>query len=91
MGTRCRTECFSEDRRRRSKQCPPGPSPLPLAPGNDLQIPLLLDHIPPLLHPGGLTLLFMGECSSLSPGSLPTLLGFQGIGALLAERGSGLG
>lgn len=25
MGTRCRTECFSEERRRKSQQCPPTP------------------------------------------------------------------
>lgn len=67
------------------------PPPSPRLGSNNLQICMLLDHLPPLLHPKGLTLLFMGEHCSPSPGSLPILLGFWAIRALLMERVSGLG
>lgn len=67
------------------------PSTLTLTWGNNFQSPKFLDHLPPLLQPKGLTLLFMSEHCSPFPGSLSILPGFQAIRALLMERGSGLG
>lgn len=93
MGTRCRTECCSEERRRESQLCPLFPVVLLAASTLTLTRaynPHAAAHLPPLLHPGSLTLLFLGEHCSPFPGSLPILPGFQGIGALLMERGSGL-
>lgn len=88
MGTRCRTEYFSKERRRESQCWPPLESTLCPHLSSGSHPPHASGSPPTPAEPqSSLTLAPLGEHCSPSPGFLPILPGFQDIRTLLMEEG----